>query len=142
MPFLSRSPKLMAIQPRFVRGPSVLPVVYRLWTSLRLGRLREWVESGCLNQFLVFDGLSSVEAWFSLLWTLRRFCPGTSSRLGLLGWFRRTYFACHSQVRLWFKLLLVLVSLGVGMGYPTGLSFEHGLLLLLFMSLRVGTSSL
>ena len=28
----------------------------------------------------------------------------TLSRLGLLGWFRRTYFAYHSQVRLRFKL--------------------------------------
>ena len=28
----------------------------------------------------------------------------TSSRLGLPGWFRRTYFAYHSQVRLRFKL--------------------------------------
>ena len=28
----------------------------------------------------------------------------TLSRLGLPGWFRRTYFAYHSQVRLRFKL--------------------------------------
>ena len=68
---------------------------------------------------------------FPLLWTLRRFCLGvggdqlhvmvadviksfdtvdrsildcTLSRLGLRGWFRRTYFAYHSQVRLGFKL--------------------------------------
>ena len=32
------------------RPLSVLPVVYRLWASLRLGHLREWVEGGCLNR--------------------------------------------------------------------------------------------
>ena len=33
------------------RPLSVLPVVYRLWASLRLGHLREWgLRGGCLNQ--------------------------------------------------------------------------------------------
>ena len=41
----------------------------------------------------------------------------TLSRLGLLGWFRRTYFAYHSQVRLRLKLA---AGLGVGMGFPQG----------------------
>ena len=45
------------------RPLSVLPVVYRLWASLRLGHLREWVE-GCLlaSVFSLGNGLSSVEA--------------------------------------------------------------------------------
>ena len=34
------------------RPLSVLLVVYRLLASLRLGHLREWVEGGCLNQFI------------------------------------------------------------------------------------------
>ena len=42
------------------------PAVYRLWASLRLGHLKEWVV-GWLPQsvFSLGDGLSSVEAWFS-----------------------------------------------------------------------------
>ena len=44
----------------------MLPVVYRLWASLRLGHLREWVE-GWLPKSVhsLGNGLSSVEAWFS-----------------------------------------------------------------------------
>ena len=45
---------------------SVLPVVYRLWASLRLGHLREWVEGWLPKSvFSLGNGLSSVEAWFS-----------------------------------------------------------------------------
>ena len=51
------------------RPLSVLPVVYRLWASLRLGHLREWVEGWftCLPKsvYSLGNGLSSVEAWFS-----------------------------------------------------------------------------
>ena len=48
------------------RSLSVLPVVYRLWASLRLGHLREWVE-GWLPKSVssLGNGLTSVEAWFS-----------------------------------------------------------------------------
>ena len=48
------------------RPLSVLLVENRLWASLRLGHLREWVE-GWLPQsvFSLGNGLSSVEAWFS-----------------------------------------------------------------------------
>ena len=49
------------------RPLSVLPVVYRLWASLRLGHLLEWVE-GWLPQnrcIVLGNGSSSVEAWFS-----------------------------------------------------------------------------
>ena len=46
---------------------SVLPVVYRLWASLRLGHLREWVEGWLPKSvFSLGNGLSlQLEAWFS-----------------------------------------------------------------------------
>ena len=45
------------------RPLSVLPVVYRLWASLRLGHLREWVEVWLPKSvFILGNGLSSVEA--------------------------------------------------------------------------------
>ena len=48
------------------RPLSVLVVVYRLWASLRLGDLREWVEGWLPRSvFSLGNGLSSVEAWFS-----------------------------------------------------------------------------
>ena len=48
------------------RPLSVLRVVYRLWASLRLGHLREWVEGWSPKSvFSLGNGLSSVEAWFS-----------------------------------------------------------------------------
>ena len=46
------------------RPLSVLPVVYRLWASLRLGHLREWVEGWLPKSvYSLGSGLSSVEAW-------------------------------------------------------------------------------
>ena len=52
----------------------------------------------------------------------------TLGSLGLPGWFRRTYLAHHSQVRLRFKLTAGLGESWCRDGwYPTGLSFEHGL---------------
>ena len=64
--------------PPLVNGPlSVLPVVYRLWASLRFGHLREWVEGGYLNLCSV-SGMVYLR-WRPgslLLWTLRRFFPG------------------------------------------------------------------
>ena len=44
----------------------MLPVVYRLWASLRLGHLREGCEGWLPKSvFSLGNGLSSVEAWFS-----------------------------------------------------------------------------
>ena len=110
------------------RPPSVLPVVYRLWASLRLGHLREWVEEWLPEYvFRLGNGLSSVEAWFTTALDIEEVLSGvggdqlhvmvadviksfdtvdrsildcTLSRLGLPGWFRKTYFAYHGQVRL------------------------------------------
>ena len=56
------------------RPLSVLPVVYRLWASLRLGRLWEWVEGGCLSQSLVLVmGCLRLRPGFPLLLILRRY---------------------------------------------------------------------
>ena len=137
------------------RPLGVLPIVYRLWASLRLGHLREWVEGSLPESvFSLCNGLSLVEAWFSTVLDIEEVLSGggdqlhvvvadviksfdtvdrsildcTLSRLGLTGWFRRTYFAYHSQDRLRFKQ-----AAGLGEswcrdgGDPTGLSFEHGL---------------
>ena len=60
------------------RPLSVLPVVYRLWASLRLGHLREWVE-GWLPKSVYSsgDGLSSVEALFSTALDIEEVLSGT-----------------------------------------------------------------
>ena len=118
---------------------SVLPLVYRLWASLRLGHLREWVEGWLPKSvFTLGNGLSSVEAWFSTALDIEEVLPGTGGdqlhvmvadviksfdtvdrsildcvlgRLGLPDWFRNVYFSFHSQVRLRFKL-------AAGLGEP------------------------
>ena len=52
--------------PQGQRPLSVLPVVCRLWASLRLVHLREWVEVWLPESvFSLGNGLSSVEAWLS-----------------------------------------------------------------------------
>ena len=117
----------------------MLQVVYRLWASLRLGHLRQWV-GGWLPKsvFSRGNGLSSVEAWFSTALDIEEVLSGTGGdqlhvmvadvimsfdtvdrsildcalgRLGLPDWFRRAYFSFHSQVRLRFKL-------AAGLGEP------------------------
>ncbi len=121
------------------RPLSVLPVVYRLWASLRLGHLREWVEGWLPKSvYSLGNGLSSVEAWFSTALDIEDVLSGTGNdqlhvmvadviksfdtvdrsildcalgRLGLPGWFRKVYFSFHSQVRLRFKL-------AAGLGEP------------------------
>ena len=60
------------------RPLSVLPVVYRLWASLRLGHLREWVEGWLPKSvFGLGNGLSSVEAWFSTALDIEEVLSGT-----------------------------------------------------------------
>ena len=84
------------------RPLSVLPVVYRLWASLRLGHLREWVEGWLPKSVYSFgNGLSSVEAWFSSSWILRRFFPG------LVG------ISCMS----WLLMLLSPLILWIGLSW-------------------------
>ena len=60
------------------RPLSVLPVVYRLWASLRLGHLREWVEGWLPKSvYSLGNGLSSVEAWFSTALDIEEVLSGT-----------------------------------------------------------------
>ena len=100
-------------------------------------------------------GLSSVEAWFSTALDIFTFCPvlvGINCMLWLLmSSSLLTQLTGPFLTALWVVLVrlvgsggrtllttvrfvfgsnwqLVLVSLGVGTGYPTGLSFQHGLL--------------
>ena len=98
----------------------MLPVVYRLWASLRLGHLREWVEGWLPKSvYSLGNGLSSVEAWFSTALNIEEVLSGTGGDqlhvmvadviksfdtvhrsildcalggLGLPGWFRKVYF--------------------------------------------------
>ena len=59
--------------PQGQRPLSVLPVVYRLWASLRLGHLRKWVEGWLPKSvFSLGNGSSSVGAGSLLRWILRR----------------------------------------------------------------------
>ena len=122
----------------------MLPVVYRLWASLRLGHLREWVEGWLPKSvYSLGNGLSSVEAWFSTALDIEEVLSGTGGdqlhvmvadviksfdtvdrstldctlgRLGLPGWFRKVFFF-RFIVRFGCgsSLLLGLVSRGLGM---------------------------
>ena len=69
----------MVIQPPLGQRPfGVLPVVCRLWASLRLGHLREWVEGWLLESvFSLGNGLSSVEAWFATALDIGEVLSGT-----------------------------------------------------------------
>ena len=109
----------------------MFPVVYRLWASLRLGHLKEWVNGWAPKSvFSLGNGLSSVEAWFATALDIEEVLAQVGSdqlhvlvadviksfdtvdrsildcalgRLGLPVWFRKVYFAYHSHVRLRFK---------------------------------------
>ena len=126
------------------RPLSVLPVVYRLWASLRLGHLRESVE-GWLPEsvFSLGNGLSSVEAWFSTALDIEEVLSGTGGdqlhvmvadvigsfdtvvrsildcalgRLGLPDFcFVRSIFLFIVRFVSGSSLLVVLVNRGVGM---------------------------
>ena len=106
------------------RPLSVFPVVCRLWTSLPLGHLREWVEGWLPKSvFSLGNGLSSVEAWFSTAFDIEEVLSGVGGdqlhvmvadviesldtvdwiildcalgRLGLLDWLRRAFFLSWS----------------------------------------------
>ena len=121
------------------RPLSVLPVVYRLWASLRLGHLREWVEGWLPKSvYSLGNGFSSVEAWFSTALDIEDVLSGTGGdqlhvmvadviksfdtvvrsildcalgRLGSLTGSVGCIFSFHSQVRLGFKL-------AAGLGEP------------------------
>ena len=136
------------------RPLGVLPVVYRLWSSLRLGHLQEWVQGWVPRSvFSLGNGVSSVEAWFSTALDIEKVLAQIGGdqlhvmvadviksfdtwsvldcalgRLGLPAWFRKVCLAYHSQVRLRFKLASGLGRATVsGWRHPTGVSSEYGL---------------
>ena len=143
------------------------PPGYRLWASLRLGHLREWVE-GWLPQvgsvFSLGDGSSSVEAWLDIEEVLfgvggdqlhvmvadviksfdtvdRPILDCALGRLGLSDWFRRAYFSSHNQVRLRFKLA---TGLGEprckGGGIPQGCPLSMVFIVALYVRTMVSSS--
>ena len=110
----------------------VLPVVYRLWASVRLGHLQDWFYSWVPDTvYSAGKGVSSVDAWYTSSLDIEEVLSGAHDnhvhlfvanviksfdtvdggiwdcalgRLGLPGWFRRVYFSYHAKVRLRFKL--------------------------------------
>ena len=110
----------------------VLPVVYRIWTSVRLLHLDDWLKSWLpCSVFCAAGGRRSVEAWYSTALDFQEVLSGLNEshvhvfvadvvksfdtadrgvldlvlgRLGLPVWFRRAYFGYHANVRLRFKL--------------------------------------
>ena len=54
------------VTPLGQRPLSVLPVVYRIWASPRMGQLEGWFRSWVLDSvFSAGGGRSSVEAWYT-----------------------------------------------------------------------------
>ena len=110
----------------------VLPVVYRIWASVRLRHLDSWLRSWLpLSVFSAGGGRGSVDAWYSTALDFEEVLSGLSEshvhvfvadvvksfdtvdrgildfvlgQLGLPVWFRRVYFGYHANVRLRFKL--------------------------------------
>ena len=104
----------------------VLPVVYRLWASVRLAHRKEWFFSWVPDSvFSAGKGVSSVDAWYATSIDIEEVLSHTRhndfhifesfdtvdrdildcalGRLGLPAWFRRVYFSFHREVRLQFK---------------------------------------
>ena len=110
----------------------VLPVVCRVWASVRLRHLDSWLRSWLpLSVFSAGGGRGSVDAWYSTALDIEEVLSGLSEshvhvfvadvvksfdtvdrgildfvlgQLGLPVWFRRVYFGYHANVRLRFKL--------------------------------------
>ena len=113
------------------RPLSLLPIVYRVWASARMGELEDWFKSWVLDSvFSAGGGRGSVEAWYTASLDMGEVLSGASdshlhlfvadviksfdtvdrkildrvlSSLGLPGWFRHVYFEYHAHVRLRFK---------------------------------------
>ena len=102
------------------RPLSVLPIVYRIWASARMGQLYDWFKSWVPDSvFSAGGGRGSVEAWFSSALDIEEVLSSAAdshvhlfvadvvksfdtvdrgildrvlSSLGLPGWFRHAYF--------------------------------------------------
>ena len=114
------------------RPHGVLPVIYRVWASARMGQLDDWFRSWVPDSvFSAGGGRGSVEKWYTSALDIEEVLAGATgshvhlfvadvvksfdtvdrgiqdrvlSSLGLPGWFRHTYFEYHAHVRLRFKL--------------------------------------
>ena len=110
----------------------MLPVVYRIWASARMGQFEGWFQSWVPESvFSAGGGRSSVEAWYTSALDVEEVLSGATdsdvhffvadiikstdtvdrgildrvlSSLGLPVWFRHAYFEHHAHVRLRFKL--------------------------------------
>ena len=130
------------------RPLSVLPVVYRIWASVRRGQLEDWFKSWVTDTvFSAGGGRSSVEAWYTSSLDIEEVLSGATdyhvhlfvadvvksfdtvdrtildcvlSRIGLPGWFRHAYFEYHAHVRLRFKL-----ASGLGMPWTRNGAFPR-----------------
>ena len=135
------------------RPLSVLPVVYRLWASIRLGQLADWFQSWVpASVFSAGGGRGSVEAWYTSAFDIEEVLSGAAdshvhlfvadvvksfdtvdrgildqvlSSIGLPDWFRHAYFEYHAHVRLRFKLASGLGQSWTRDGYSSGLSLEY-----------------
>ena len=110
-----------------------MPVVFRLWASVRLAHLKEWFYSWVPDSvFSGGKGVSSVDVWYATSIDIEEVLSHTRNndfhifvadvvksfdtvgrdilddcalgRLGLPAWFRRVYFSFHREDRLRFKL--------------------------------------
>ena len=137
------------------RPLSVLPVVYRIWASARMGQLDGWFKAWVPDSvFSAGGGRGSVKAWYTSALDIEEVLSGATdshvhffvadvvksfdtvdrgiledcvlSRLGLPGWFRHAYCEYHSHVRLRFRLASVLGQSWTRDGvYSSGLSLEY-----------------
>ena len=115
-----------------------LPVVCRIWASVKLRHLDDWLRSWLpLSVFSAGGGRGSVDAWYSTALDFEEVLSGLSEshvhifvadvskscdtvdrdvldlvlgRLGLPVWFRRVYCGYHANVRLRLKLACGLES--------------------------------
>ena len=104
----------------------VLPVIYRLWASVRLGHIQHWFYSWVPDTvFSAGKGVSSVDAWYATSLDIEEALSGAVDghihlfvadviksfdtvdrgildcalgRLGLPEWFRKVYFSYHARV--------------------------------------------
>ena len=130
---------MVMLHPLGQRPLSVLPVVYRIWASARLGQFEDWFLSCFPDSFCsAGGGRSSVEASYTTALDIEEVLSGVVdsdvhlfvadvvksfdtvdrgvldlvlSSLGLPGWFRHAYFEFHSHVSFRFKL-------ATGLGQP------------------------
>ena len=137
------------------RPSCVLPVVYRLWASVRLARIQDWFHSWVPDSVCsAGKGVSSVDAWCATTVDIEEVLSNTRQgdfhifvadvvksfdtvdrdildctlrRLGLPAWLRKVYFSFHREVRLRFKL-----AAGLGVAWTRDGGIPQGCTLSMF----------